>query len=123
MKIIHKVISTLLFVMFVYFASLQFNDPDPQIWVTIYGVAALLHILSVFNIYNKYATLAVMIILGIYDLFYIPGVIEWLQQPDKGDVFGMMRVDRIWIEESREFLGLVIAIGSLYYLRRAHRQQ
>lgn len=121
MKIIHKIFSTLLFIMFVYFASLQFNDPDPQIWVTIYGAAALLHILSVFNIYNKYVTLAVMIILGIYDLFYIPGVVEWLQQPDKGDVFGMMRVDRIWIEESREFLGLVIAIGSLYYLRRAHR--
>jgi Transmembrane family 220, helix len=35
-----KYISLILFVIFVLFASLQYNDPDPILWIPIYGIAA-----------------------------------------------------------------------------------
>jgi Transmembrane family 220, helix len=35
-----KYISLVLFLMFVLFAGWQYNDPDPLLWIPIYGIAA-----------------------------------------------------------------------------------
>jgi hypothetical protein len=35
-----KYLSLLLFIIFLLFAGLQYNDPDPILWIPIYGIAA-----------------------------------------------------------------------------------
>ena len=36
-----KIVNILLAIMFLAFTYLQFNDPDPVIWILIYGAMAL----------------------------------------------------------------------------------
>lgn len=118
-----RIISILLFVLFALFASLQFNDPDPGLWVPIYGIPAIVCLLNAFGVYHRFTVLALMIILVIYSLSYLPSIFEWLQSPRKGEVFGAMHPDRMYIEESREFLGLLIAFFGLFYVFRTRRKR
>ena len=110
-----KIISFLLFLLYALFAYFQLNDPDPVLWVILYGIVALFSLTRVFGYYNLKLVIGMMIVLGIYSLIYVPGVIEWLGQPNKEELFGAMYKDKMYIEESREFIGLMIALAGLFY--------
>lgn len=116
---IRKVIHLVIIVLFVLFAIAQFNDPDPLIWVLIYGLVAAVAILRLWlpalNLRPLILTLIVLNV--IYAAFYIPLFVEYLSKPEKSELFGSMIYDKPWIEGTREFLGLLIAIGALVYLR------
>lgn len=43
----------LLAVMFLVFAFVQVNDPDPIIWILIYGVMAVMAIMAIFEFYPE----------------------------------------------------------------------
>lgn len=105
-----KVFSFIALVVFGLFAFWQFNDQDnPHLWVSIYTVVALISLLRLFGIHARGFSLLVALALFIYALFFIPGVVEWLQQPGKAEVFGTMTPEKPWIEETREFFGLLLA--------------
>jgi hypothetical protein len=115
-----KILNFILAIMFLLFAFLQVNDPDPLIWITIYGVMAVLAILAMFKIYPKRIILVLLVLFIAYSLVYIPGVKDWLQQENKSDLFdNVAKMNHIYIEESREFLGLWICIAVLifYFIR------
>jgi hypothetical protein len=111
--------------MFLAFAALQFNDPDPVLWILIYGAMAVICILAIFERYDK----RVLAILGIAYMAYCvvlwPGVADWLQQENKSVLFDdVMKMEYPYIEESREFLGLVICLLVLtFYLIRSLRKK
>lgn len=119
-----RVVNFILAIMFLGFAFLQLNDPDPARWILIYGVMAVFCIAAMFEVYARKAILAVMIIYGIYSVFYINGVTEWLQQEDLSVLFDdVAKMEYIYIEESREFLGLIICIIVLaFYLYRSGKR-
>lgn len=119
-----RVVNFILAIMFLGFAFLQLNDPDPALWILIYGVMAVFCIAAMFEVYSRKAILVVMIVYGIYSLFYIPGVEEWLQQEDQSALFdNVAKMEHLYIEESREFLGLFICIIVLaFYLYRSGRR-
>jgi hypothetical protein len=49
-------------------------------------------------------------------LIYHPGVLEWLQSENKSDIFDdVKKMENLYIEESREFLGLMICIAALVF--------
>jgi len=50
---LHKIINFLLALMFVIFAYLQLNDPDPIVWVPIYGVMILVCAMAMFKYYPR----------------------------------------------------------------------
>lgn len=113
-----RVISVILLIVFGLFAFWQVNDVDPGLWVTVYGLVALISLLRLFNVYSRPITILLMIIFLIYSFWYIGGVIDWLGSPDKGAVFGTMNPEQPYIEETREFLGLILAfLGLLFHVR------
>ncbi len=108
-----KIISIVLFLIFGLFAAWQYNDPDPLLWMAIYGAIAFISLLRAFGFYNRGVVIILMIAMGAYSLFYIPGLIDYLQAPDKGELFGKMIYDKPYIEETREFFGLVLGFLAL----------
>lgn len=111
---LHKIINFLLAVMFLVFAYLQLNDPDPIVWIPIYGVMAIVCVFAMFKYYPRTILFSLVIFYTLYSFFYIPGVKEWLAQDDKSQLFSnVAKMEHPFIEESREFLGLMINVAVL----------
>ena len=89
-----------LFIMFIYFGYLNFNDPDPVLWVAIYFSAATVCLLAYFKMAWWYVDAPLI-------LFYVGYSIKnW---PDKWMGVKMPMSHDINIEKGRESLGLLIA--------------
>lgn len=113
-----RVLSIILFIVFALFAYWQRNDNDAALWVIIYGLVAFISLLRIFNIYSRPITTFLMIAFLIYSFWYVGGFFEWLGSEDKGRVFGTMTPEYPYVEESREFLGLILGfVGLLLHIR------
>jgi hypothetical protein len=44
-----RIVNFLLAIMFMVFAFVQINDPDPVIWILIYGIMAVFSIMAIFD--------------------------------------------------------------------------
>lgn len=112
MKFLHG----FLVLMFLAFAGLQFNDPDPVLWILIYAAMAFICALAIFKVYSKTAMGILAAGYIAYCIFLWPGVAQWLAQENKGVLFDdVMTMEHPYIEESREFLGLVICLVVLAF--------
>jgi hypothetical protein len=104
-----KVVNLILAVMFLLFAFVQINDPDPVLWILIYGAMAVICILAAFRSYYSIVMIILAIALAAYSTILIPGVKEWLSQPDRSMLFDdVAKMQHLYVEEAREFLGLMI---------------
>ena len=119
-----RILNFILAIMFLAFAFLQLNDPDPVIWILIYGIMSVTCILAAFNFYSRRFLFALIIVYAVYSLLYIPGVIDWLQHDNRSALFDdVAKMEHLYIEESREFLGLLICIAVLgFYIFRSSRK-
>ncbi|UXP31969.1 transmembrane 220 family protein [Reichenbachiella agarivorans] len=111
-----KIFSALYFLIFAAFAYLQFNDPDPMFWITIYGMVAIVSMLRLFGLYHRWGFFVITISLLGIACFYLPGLVEYLIQPNKNEIVGQMVYKKPYIEETREFIGLLMAAGAMYHL-------
>lgn len=108
-----RIFNLLFCLLFVLSAALQYNDPDPYIWVPIYGYGAVLCWLAFRNKYYPRAYLAgitVYTIYAAYLFFTIDGVWDWITKHDAENIAQTMKATRPWIEDTREFFGLMILI-------------
>ena len=110
-----RIISIILFLIFLSFALLQWNDPDPVLWIAVYLAIAIASFLRVINKQNRNIVLGVGLIIIVISFSYVPGFIEWVSLPEKGEIFGEMVYQKPYIEETREFIGLLMGLGSLIY--------
>lgn len=110
-----KLYSILYALIFFVFAFLQFNDPDPIFWICTYSLAAIASLLRVFGTYHKKMFMGITVFLLLASLFYVPGFIEYLFQPNKSDIVDGMIRKKPYIEETREFIGLLLAAGSTFH--------
>jgi hypothetical protein len=106
-----KVFSLVFGVLFVICAGLQWNDPDPYLWMPLYLLSALscafafkgvvAKRLNIFNIaaYSVYA---------VYLLVEQDGVISWATEHHFESLTQSMLASAPWIENTREFGGLFI---------------
>ncbi|MBM3442111.1 MAG: hypothetical protein FJX89_05340 [Bacteroidetes bacterium] len=118
-----KYVNYLLADFFLLFAALQYNDPDPWLWIPIYLYAAIACARAA-----KGKVPRGMLILGIAFcsvyatlLFLIPdGVIEWAGLHQAENLVQTMKATKPWIENTREFGGLLIILAALGFnlLRR-----
>lgn len=118
-----KIVNFLLAIMFLLFAFVQINDPDPVVWILIYGSLAVICVMAMFEVYKQRVLLALLVALLGYSIFFMKGVGEWLRQENKGDLFDdVAKMQHLYIEESREFLGLMICVlvlaMHLYHARK-----
>ena len=123
-----KVFNILFCILFLISAGLQYNDPDPYIWIPIYLYGAILCWLAFRNQYYPKAYLAGIIIFAGYAVYFFfteNGVLDWIQKHDAENIAANMKATTPWIEDTREFFGLVILIVvllvNLIYAKRKSR--
>jgi len=108
-----KIFNILFCILFLISAGLQYNDPDPYIWIPIYLYGAILCWLAFRGKYYTMAYLAGIVIFAGYALYFFfteNGVLDWIQKHDAENIAATMKASTPWIEETREFFGLLILI-------------
>ena len=113
-----KIANSLFTLLFLVAAFLQLNDPDPILWFNLYLSGAVICFLLLIRpvhpgvlgialtVYTAYA----------FYLFISPdGVLSWYIDHKAENITQSMKADKPWIEETREFFGLLI-LGSAVIL-------
>src|SRR6187200_1977789 len=99
-----KIFNLIFVVLFVIFAALQYNDPDPYIWMPIYLYSAYFCYQASKQKYYPKAYLWGIIIYAayaIYLLFDKTGVIYWVTEHNSESIVSGMKATKPWIEETR----------------------
>lgn len=109
MKATKIIFAILLFI----FAALQYNDPDPWLWIFIYAAPAVIIILDLAGKPVKRIYLITIVALALFSLVYLPGVIDYITAGEPGVIVESMKATKPYIEETREFIGLLIVISIL----------
>jgi len=118
-KFLHLALTLLL----AYTAYLQFNDPDPLFWVTLYTLAAAVPLAALLNI--RRSTTANLT--GIAAGFCLAGValtlsggMEYLDHISNESLIQDMSPFKPYIEEARELIGTVFALAVVlgYWLKQ-----
>jgi len=111
-----KILKIILGILFLLFAYFQLNDPDPLIWVSIYVLIGIMSLASAFNISSRYAILGAMVICLVGGLVSFPGVWDYVTNQDGKTIMEGMSNDKPYIEQTREFGGLLIGLLALTFL-------
>ena len=123
-----KIFNGIFVLVFILFAAVQYNDPDPYLWIPIYLYPAVLCYWEVKQKpINKKAYWAGFLVFGayaIYKMFDTNGIIDWIKFHDATSIASTMKAEKPWVEESREFFGLVIILGvmAINYFRAKQRK-
>jgi hypothetical protein len=101
-------------ILFIIFAALQYNDPDPYVWMPIYGAAAF----ACYLCYRQkrprlflYLILTFCLVYALFLFFDEQGVKFWITEKESESIAGSMKAESPWVEKSREFFGLLIIAG------------
>ncbi len=100
-------------ILFILFAVLQLNDPDPWLWIPLYLLAAALCGLRYAGRPKRMLEQGAILIYALYTLFLFftsDGVIDWYDKHDAENLVQSMKATKPWIENTREFGGLMIMI-------------
>jgi len=123
-----KIFNLIFCFIFIVFGALQYNDPDPYLWIPIYLFAAFLCWKASKGIFHPIITLtsiAFFTLYAIYKVFDQNGLIDWVNIHHAENIAETMKAEKPWVEESREFFGLVIIISVLvtnYFYGKKIRQ-
>jgi len=109
-----KIITIVITVLFALFAFFQLNDPDGFTWVILYGYIAIMGLLAVFGKYNLALLVPGAAIFGLYFVYLIPSVVEFITSGE--DLLNRMAPEKMYIEQTREAGGLLIGLIALIFL-------
>ena len=100
-----SVANVVMFFVFLSFVAVQYNDPDPYLWMPMYGAAALSCWLRwKARPYKLLAAITALVAL-VWAGFWAPDV---LGKVDFVDMFSSWHMITIHVEEEREMYGLLI---------------
>lgn len=111
-----KYINLFFVFIFIVFAALQYNDPDPWLWGPIYLYAAWICFQASRKKFYPKLCLGGMAFYLAYALYLFldkNGVWNWATQHHAENLVQTMKATKPWIEETREFGGLLIVFGAL----------
>lgn len=104
---LHRYIALVLGLLFILFAVFQYNDPDPLVWISIYGLAALIS----FGVFVRKFRQVIFIITGLAAL--AGAIFFW---PAEYYGITLNPAHKFEVEHARESLGLGICfVVMLYY--------
>lgn len=96
---------------FALFAYWQYNDPDPQWWIPLYGVVSIYCALAAGGrVYRPAVWVWLVLCMG-WAFWLLPEVLDWAQR-GAPSIVETMKAEKPWIEYTREFLGLLLAAGA-----------
>jgi hypothetical protein len=114
MQSLRKIPLGIMFLALSWFTYLQFNDPDAIFWIVIYASAALVPLLGLFNRRYLGVTLIVSLLCLAELMLSAQGAYTyWLHRYDEA-LMQSMNPEKPYIEEAREFLGSLIALGVVW---------
>lgn len=93
------------------FAALQFNDPDPVIWVSFYVICALVPASGLYGRHIKQLLWLALIVCGITLVVHASGAYNYYLHMNQEPLMQSMNPQKPYIEEAREFLGALITLG------------
>ena len=118
-----KVLTGFLSLMFLVFAIVQYNDPDPGLWILVYGAMFLACAASVFDRYSSPLMIGMVGGYLVLSALHVEGMLAWLNSSHRKEIFDdVAKMQYPYIEEAREFLGLLICLLVLQYLFYRERQ-
>ncbi|HHH50534.1 MAG TPA: hypothetical protein ENK52_06115 [Saprospiraceae bacterium] len=109
-----KIINIVLTLIFILFAAVQYNDPDPFLWGIWYIAIAIISGMAVAKKYNKLFILFCITIGVIWMGTLTPHFLEWINL-GMPSIVESMKVTKPHIEYTREFLGLLISVLVLIF--------
>jgi hypothetical protein len=104
------VVFLLLFAMSVF---VQVNDPDPFVWMAIYGAAAVACVLALVGRLPRWLPMVVALVAILWATTILPRV---LGKVPFLDMFAAWEMKDIGVEESREMYGLFLVAGWMLVL-------
>lgn len=111
-----KILNLFFFILFLLSAALQYNDPDPYVWIPIYlygGVLCFLAARGKFFPGLYLLGIAGFLAYASYFFFTKDGVLDWYRDHHAESLVQSMKATKPWIEATREFLGLLILVAAL----------
>ncbi len=108
-----KAFNLVFIVLFIISAALQYNDPDPYVWIPIYLYGAFICYQALQKKFNPVLYFIGFLVYGAYALYLFldkTGVLNWAMQHNAENIVNSMKATKPWIEETREFGGLIILI-------------
>jgi hypothetical protein len=123
-----KIFNLFFCIVFILFAAVQYNDPDPWLWMPIYLYAAVLCWLAFRGKFFRGAYVVGILGYLVYAIllfFQQDGVWDWMTKHHAVNIADKMKAETPWIEDTREFFGLIILIVVLaidfFYSKRKKR--
>ncbi len=116
MQLILIILNIIFCVSFVGFAYVNLNDKDSWLWVPIYMAAAICCGLAAVGLFYPYVYLALVTFYLVYAIkifFAKDGVRDWVVKYNKPSLVEIMQATKPYIEQTREFFGLLIIAGAL----------
>jgi|ERR1051325_6920163 predicted membrane channel-forming protein YqfA (hemolysin III family) len=111
-----KIVKIFFAVLFLLFALVQINDPDPLLWIVVYGSMMVISIMAIFHRYPTRFMVVMAAGFLIMTVLYYNGFAEWLSSSDRSLLFDdLAKMQFPYIEEAREFLGLLICLAVLLF--------
>ncbi|MCU7552817.1 transmembrane 220 family protein [Chitinophagaceae bacterium LB-8] len=110
------IFNVLFVILFLLFTALQYNDPDPYVWMPLYLYGALLCWLAIKKIYKVglfIIGIVVYALYAVYLFFDTNGVLSMVEKHHSENIVQTMKATKPWIEETREFWGLIILLSVL----------
>lgn len=105
----------ILTILFLFFAAVQYNDPDPIIWILIYTYASLMCLLAAKGKYYKAFLLAGIVVSFVWSMTLVASILVALNGYGAGPIFSLSMVKNREVEEARESLGLLIVFSVLVW--------
>ncbi|WP_421826108.1 transmembrane 220 family protein [Larkinella sp.] len=110
-----KILAITFGLLFTLFAAFQYNDPDPQVWVPIYGFAAIASFMAFGTAGRPWFYLAAGAI-------YLVSAIYWWPPQFEGFLLDEMGMKTLNVELARESGGLAICAVAMLLLAGLTRQ-
>jgi len=104
-KIVFQVLNALMVLFFLYAVSVQFNDPDPLTWITLYLSAAVFSVAAAFDKLPSIWAATFSVVALAWALTLVP---TFWGRVSLSDVFAYVGMKTEEIEVAREFGGLMI---------------
>lgn len=114
-----KIVDAFLVIILVAFAWLQLNDPDALYWIAVYGVAAVVVFLGLIDKQTRSSLIFIVLIYAVLTLYYSPAFFSWIFKYHAANIAASMSTDKLYIEETREFFGVLIClviVGFEYFM-------
>jgi hypothetical protein len=103
----------ILAILFLFFAAVQYNDPDPIIWISIYSYASLMCFLAAKGKYYKAFLMAGIVVSFVWSMTLTASILVALNGYGASPIFSLSMVKNREVEEARESLGLLIVFAVL----------